>query len=391
MEVFLRVGPTPHSTIHQLVGFNHVGQKTNKEDKNLTKTCEECGSNDLKVDTVRGEVVCNHCGLVTDDQASANQSDNAGAMWGEQSYNTPTKDESKIKTGSKGNALGSYIGGKGQVKGKWKQLSQLHAQDAKDQHQMAQKTMDAAKKLGGKDNAMQAKKVISLATVPLDDKKLKQLEEVAEGQEVVLPKNSICRKKTRGCNPEQNAILLALACFKALQDWAGSLNIAWPQMLKGTGISRQQVAAAALVIEKYLLLCEKAGLIEPRVDRKTAMKKVRRLEIENTGLALKKLLDGMDAELKAKVIADYQRRLAKLNEPTIDESPFSSEHLDAKVLCAILFQISCERFGVEQGLLEKIADAVGRCRNTIKNKLKKLLKKVKDGELVDFGVLSPKD
>ena len=60
-------------------------------------------------------------------------------------------------------------------------------------------------------------------------------------------------------------------------------------------------------------------------------------------------------------------------------------------LCAILFQISCERFGVEQGLLEKIADAVGRCRNTIKNKLKKLLKKVKDGELVDFGVLSPKD
>ena len=122
----------------------------------MKKTCEECGGTDLKVDTMRGEVVCNDCGLVTDDQASANQNDNAGAMWGEQSYNTPTKDESKIKTGSKGNALGSYIGGKGQVKGKWKQLSQLHAQDAKDQHQMAQKTMDAAKKLGGKDNAMQA-------------------------------------------------------------------------------------------------------------------------------------------------------------------------------------------------------------------------------------------
>ena len=355
----------------------------------MKKTCEECGGTDLKVDTMRGEVVCNDCGLVTDDQASANQNDNAGAMWGEQSYNTPTKDESKIKTGSKGNALGSYIGGKGQVNGKWKQLSQLHAQDAKDQHQMAQKTMDAAKKLGGKDNAMQAKKVISLATVPLDDKKHKKLEEVAKGEEVVLPKNSVCRKKTRGCNPEQNATLLALACFKAQQEWTGNLNISWPQMLKGTGISRQQVAAAALVIEKYLMLCEKAGLFEPRVDRKAAMKKVRGLEIENTGLALKQLLDGMDEKLKAKIIADYQKRLSKLKEPTIDESPFSSELIEAKVLCAILFQISCERFKVEQGLLEKIADAVDRCRNTIKNKLKRLLKKVKDGELVDFGVLNP--
>ena len=70
----------------------------------MTKKCEECGSYDLKADGIRGEVVCNDCGLVVEDQASATQNDNAGAMWGENASNTPTKDESKIKTGSKGNA-----------------------------------------------------------------------------------------------------------------------------------------------------------------------------------------------------------------------------------------------------------------------------------------------
>ena len=42
------------------------------------------------------------------------ENDNAGTMWGENGFNTPTKDESKIKTGSKGNGLGSYIGKPGE-------------------------------------------------------------------------------------------------------------------------------------------------------------------------------------------------------------------------------------------------------------------------------------
>ena len=104
----------------------------------MTKKCEECGSYDLKVDNIRGEVVCSDCGLVIEDQASAAQNDNAGAMWGENASNTPTKDEAKIKTGSKGNALGSYIGKPNEAKGKWKILRHLHARDVKDLHPMAQ-------------------------------------------------------------------------------------------------------------------------------------------------------------------------------------------------------------------------------------------------------------
>ena len=113
----------------------------------MTKKCEECGSYDLKADNIRGEVVCNDCGLVIEDQASATQNDNAGAMWGENASNTPTKDEAKIKTGSKGNALGSYIGKPNEAKGKWKILRHLHARDVKDLHPMAQATM------GGEDMA----------------------------------------------------------------------------------------------------------------------------------------------------------------------------------------------------------------------------------------------
>jgi len=372
---------------NQQLGLNHVGTKRNKEDKNLTKKCEECGSNDLKVDNIRGEVVCNHCGLVIDDHASVDQNDNAGTMWGEHGFNTPTKDESKIKTGSQGNGLGSYIGKPGEAKGKWKILSHLNSQGTKDMHPMAQATMDAAKSLAGKDNAMKAKKVITLATVPLKGQKDKALKEVADEEDIVLPKNSVCRKKSRGGSTQNNEKLLALACLKAHQERTGKINIDWPQMVENTGLTLKQVVDAAKVVMKYLNLCEKAQLIEKRADRRTVHLELRNTEIENTTLRLKQLLEGLDESLKTKIMDDFKQRLFRLGEPTLGDSPFSTENIEAKVLCAILFQISCEAFGVDQGRLEKIADAVGRCRNTIKNWLKSLLKKVASGELVDFGVL----
>jgi len=375
------------SHTHTPIGLHHVDRKKNKEDKNLTKKCEECGSIDLKVDTIRGEVVCNDCGLVIEDQASLNQDDNAGTMWGEHSFNTPTKDESKIKTGSQGNGLGSYIGKPGEAKGKWKILSHLNSQGTKDIHPMAQGTMDAAKDLAGKDNAMKAKKIITLATVPLTGKKQNAVKEVAGNDEVVLPKNSVCRKKTRGGSTKNNERLLALACLRACQERTGKVNIDWPQMVENAGLSQAQVVAAAKVVMKYLKLCEKAEIIEKRADQRAVQLELRNTEIENTILRLKGLLDGLDESLKMRVMDDFKQRLFRLGEPTMTESPFSSENIKASVLCAILFQISCEVFGVEQGRLENIAKAIGRCRNTIKNLLKKLLKKVASGELVDFGVL----
>ena len=378
--------PPIYIPLHQ-DGLNHVGQKQNKEDKNLMEKCEECGSYDLKVDNSRGEIVCNNCGLVIDDQASMDQNDNAGTMWGEHSFNTPTKDESKIKTGSKGNGLGSYIGKPGEAKGRWKLLSHLNSQGTKDVHPMAQATMDAAKDLAGKDNAMKAKKVITLATVPLQGDKAEALKEAAENEDIVLPKNSVCRKKTRGGSTQNNEKLLALACLKAYQERTGKVNIDWPQMVENAGLTLQQVVDASKAVMKYLNLCEKAGLLEKRADRKAVQKELRNTEIENTTLRLKQLLHGLDESLKSKVMDDFQQRLFRLGEPTLDDSPLSSENIKASVLCAILFQISCEAFGVEQGRLENIAKAIGRCRNTIKNKLKDLLKKVASGEIVDFGVL----
>lgn len=378
--------PPIYIPLHQ-DGLNHVGQKQNKEDKNLMEKCEECGSYDLKVDNSRGEIVCNNCGLVIDDQASMDQNDNAGTMWGEHSFNTPTKDESKIKTGSKGNGLGSYIGKPGEAKGRWKLLSHLNSQGTKDVHPMAQATMDAAKDLAGKDNAMKAKKVITLATVPLQGDKAEALKEAAENEDIVLPKNSVCRKKTRGGSTQNNEKLLALACLKAYQERTGKVNIDWPQMVENAGLTLQQVVDASKAVMKYLNLCEKAGLLEKRADRRAVQKELRNTEIENTTLRLKQLLHGLDESLKSKVMDDFQQRLFRLGEPTLDDSPLSSENIKASVLCAILFQISCEAFGVEQGRLENIAKAIGRCRNTIKNKLKDLLKKVASGEIVDFGVL----
>ena len=361
--------------------------KTEQGGRKLTEKCEECGSYDLNMDINRGEVVCNDCGLVVVDHASMTENDNAGAMWGEHGFNTPTKDESKIKTGVKGNGLGSYIGKPGEAKGKWKILSNLNNQGIKDMHPMAQATMNAAKDLAGKDNAMKAKKVITLATVPLYGAKSNAIKKIAKENEIILPKNSVCRKKTRGGSTKNNERLLALACLRAHQERTGKINIDWPQMVEGTGLTLKQVVDAAKVVMKYLNLCEKAKLIEQRSDRRTVHHELRNTEIQNTKLRLKLLLDGLDDALKSKIMDDFNQRLFRLGEPTLSDSPFSQENIEARVLCAILFQKSCEAFEVEQGRLENIAHAIGRCRNTIKNRLKALLKKVASGEIVDYGVL----
>ena len=211
----------------------------------MTKKCEECGSYDLKADNIRGEVVCNDCGLVIEDQASATQNDNAGAMWGENASNTPTKDEAKIKTGSKGNALGSYIGKPNERKASGKSYGTCMLEMSRTCTQWRKLRWMFAKELAGKDNAMKAKKVITLATVPLDDEKAKALREIADDEEIILPKNSVCRKKTRGGSTQNNEKLLALGCLRAHQERTGKINIDWPQMVEGTGLTMAQVVDVA--------------------------------------------------------------------------------------------------------------------------------------------------
>ena len=93
---------------------------------------------------------------------------------------------------------------------------------------MAQATMDAAKELAGKDNAMKAKKVITLATVPLKGVEEKALKHVASEEEIILPKNSVCRKKTRGGSTQNNERLLAFGLFASppRANWKGEHRLA---------------------------------------------------------------------------------------------------------------------------------------------------------------------
>ena len=207
----------------------------------MTEKCEECGSNDMEMNISRGELVCNECGLVAEHQVSNNQNDNGSAIWGENSFNTPTTRVTKIKTGNKGNGLGSYIGTQKEAKGKWKILRNISSRDAKDCHPMVQATMDAAVRLSGTENAMKAKEVITRATLPIEDEAvLAEMKEVAGDEEVILPKNSVCRMKTRGADTHHNEKLLALGCLRVYQGRRGGMSIDWAAMLENTGIRTRQ-------------------------------------------------------------------------------------------------------------------------------------------------------
>ncbi|MGB2036897.1 MAG: TFIIB-type zinc ribbon-containing protein [Candidatus Poseidoniaceae archaeon] len=355
----------------------------------MTEKCEECGSNDMKMDNARGELECKSCGLVAEHQVSTNQNDNAGAIWGENSFNTPTTRVTKIKTGNKGNGLGSYIGTQKEAKGKWKILRNIAARDAKDCHPMVQATMDAAVRLSGTENAMKAKTAITRATLPVEDEEaLANMKKVAKGEEVILPKNSICRMKTRGADTDHNERLLALGCLRVYQARWGGMSIDWAAMLENTGITMKQVIDASKIIEKYFSICEKVEvdgkkLIAPAIDRREIALANRAEEIRIMKRRLRNVVSDLEKGLQDKLMEDLNQRLFKLGEPTMSESPIPN--VPARILCSMLFQMSCMKFGVAESRLTAIAGAADKTRNAIKSRLAKLVDAIDAGKIYDNG------
>jgi transcription initiation factor TFIIIB Brf1 subunit/transcription initiation factor TFIIB len=355
----------------------------------MTEKCEECGSNDMEMDNSRGELECKECGLVAEHQVSTNQNDNASAIWGENSFNTPTTRITKIKTGNKGNGLGSYIGTQKEARGKWKVLRNLGARDAKDCHPMVQATMDAAVRLSGTENAMKAKEAITRATLPIEDEVvLAEMKKAADGEEVILPKNSVCRMKTRGADTHHNEKLLALGCLRVYQGRWGGMSIDWTAMLKGTGITMKQVIDASKIIDKYFSICDKVEidgkkLITSPKDRKEIMLANRAEEIRIMKQRLRNVVRDLDKEVQDVLMEDLNQRLFKLGEPTISESPVPN--VPARILCSMLFQMACMKVGVADNRLTAIASAADKTRNAIKSRLAKLLRTIDSGEVYDNG------
>ena len=351
--------------------------------------CEECGSNNMSMNNARGELICDECGLVAEHQVSANQNDNGNAIWGENSFNTPTTRITKIKTGNKGNGLGSYIGTQKEARGKWKILRNLGARDAKDCHPMVQATMDAAVRLSGTENAMKAKEAITRATLPIeDDVVLAEMKKAAGGEEVVLPKNSVCRMKTRGADTHHNEKLLALGCLRVYQGRWGGMSIDWAAMLKDTGISMKQVIDASKIIVKYFSICDKVQLdgkrlITPPKDRREIALANRAEEIRIMKQRLRNVVIDLDKAIQDVLMEDLNQRLFKLGEPTISDSPVPN--VPARILCSMLFQMACMKVGVAENRLTAIALAADKTRNAIKSRLGKLLHAVDAGEIYDNG------
>ena len=355
----------------------------------MTEKCEECGSNDMEMNIARGELVCGGCGLVAEHQVSSNQNDNGNAIWGENSFNTPTTRITKIKTGNKGNGLGSYIGTQKEAKGKWKILRNISSRDAKDCHPMVQATMDAAVKLSGTENAMKAKDAIKRATLPIEDEAvLAEMKKVAGEEEVILPKNSVCRMKTRGADTHHNEKLLALGCLRVYQGRWGGMSIDWAAMLENTGITMKQVIDASKIIEKYFSICEKVEmdgkkLIAAAKDRREIALANRAEDIRIMKQRLRNVVTDLEKGVQDELMEDLNQRLFKLGEPTIGDSPVPN--VPPRILCSMLFQITCMKFCVAEKRLTAIAGAADKTRNAVKSRLGKLLVDIDAGQIHDNG------
>jgi hypothetical protein len=254
---------------------------------------------------------------------------------------------------------------------------------------MVQATMDAAVRLSGTENAMKAKEAITRATLPIEDEAiLAEMKKAADGEEVILPKNSVCRMKTRGADTHHNEKLLALGCLRVYQGRWGGMSIDWTAMLKGTGISMKQVIDASKIIEKYFSICDKVEidgkqLITPRKDRKEIMLANRAEEIRIMKQRLRNVVSDLEKEVQDVLMEDLNQRLFKLGEPTISESPVPN--VPARILCSMLFQMACMKVGVAENRLTAIASAADKTRNAIKSRLAKLLRTIDAGEIHDNG------
>lgn len=360
------------------------------------KKCKECGSIDFSIDTAKGEISCNDCGLVHEQHIANDAISNSSHIYGENAgnyYNTVDTLDRSNKLGAQGlNPSKDFIGVNPELKRAIKIDQKFNK--PREKHPFTLSVFKYVKREFGENTANQAMPIIKLACYPLSSSEIKMMKDAYPElkKRLKLPKNVFCHGKEKGAD-QKNIAAIGLACVELLFQQTQGEGAQIGKKLDNVGISKSTVSTARRNIMTYWKgltyfrrindsAVEKGEGIDlfpavPEYNMKAVMYS-RDQEMQNSISNLSTLLEDEFCERKAQnIVRMVYENLAILGEgentlPPTDTSLSATSNLDPKMLVAIVCFSILRDLGISEGLQAKVARRCGQSGPGLSMALKRI-------------------
>ena len=190
--------------------------KNDKRDtNNELDDCDDCGSKNLERVPSKGEVWCNDCGLVHNNQ-DADAKDNGAILFGEASHHHAVRNDADRNRNMGGTGPKMRYGSRGVVNpSKYYLLEKIDRSSVRNPHPFAKRVKRNIEKLYGRHALHILEFLVEMSCKPLtaEQEQIRKKQNKSMYRRLGMPKQSICRKVKgiKGSSEEQNAVIIAAA------------------------------------------------------------------------------------------------------------------------------------------------------------------------------------
>jgi hypothetical protein len=359
----------------------------------MKRFCEECGvEQQWELDSVRGEMCCEGCGLTLDyipNDADTNSSISAG----DERQNERVNALEGRGPGTVMNAMGDRFDAQGNRLSAdafrlYRRLGRVNRSTHREKDPMYRQLVATLRELFGENLALTVE-FLTRATA----QKLTPMQEAirrtlspSEQKLLACPKTSITRKPSgvKGESDRQNLVLMAIAIAELAHEWFGALHIDRAALLAEHGLTQTQFKNAKRTISQhYKARCRQKFAPIPRPDMDAEMKAYIKNGIrhDKVDVHTDRLFNELDSRLTDAqhnaLNKVYDGMLTAIGEPSTDAY---TANMDESMLCSVVMLAALTALDLEHQNLAALGRAVGdRSGAGIKSRLAQLRYEVERG------------
>lgn len=359
--------------------------KDMKITKNELNECDDCGSKNLERVPQKGEVWCNDCGLVHNNQET-DAKDNGAVLFGEAAHYHAVRNDVDRNRNLGGTGPKMRYGSRGvNNPSKYYLLEKMDRSSVRNPHPFAKRVKRNIEKLYGRHALHILEFLVEMSCKPLtaEQEAIRKKQSKSMAKRLGMPKQSICRKEKgiKGSSEEQNAVIIAAAIVELAGEMGLMPKFDRRATMEQAGISPKQIMNARIRILSHWKAKVTMGW-EKLPKRKNADDR-REDAIDQ---AIWHILEGLEVHFSAEELEllsyETEARLSLLNEGT---SKALSINVESRMIVCVTMYASMNYFGWQSGAADLLADVFGLTSSGIRSRYDALVKESEAGTFHDNG------
>jgi hypothetical protein len=360
--------------------------KNDKRDtNNELDDCDDCGSKNLERVPSKGEVWCNDCGLVHNNQ-DAEAKDNGAILFGEASHHHAVRNDADRNRNMGGTGPKMRYGSRGVVNpSKYYLLEKIDRSSVRNPHPFAKRVKRNIEKLYGRHALHILEFLVEMSCKPLtaEQEQIRKKQNKSMYRRLGMPKQSICRKVKgiKGSSEEQNAVIIAAAIVELAGEMGLMPKFDRRATMEQAGISPKQIMNARISILKHWKA--KVSMEWEELPKRKNADDRREDAVDQ---AIWHILEGLEMHYTPEELEllsyETEARLGLLNEGT---SNAHSINIEARMIVCVTMYASMNYFGWQAGAADILAGVFGLTSSGIRSRYDALVKDSEAGTFHDNG------